>query len=221
MGSNLKRWGSVVDNEHMPLQIIDHPLAGHLLASLRDRDTDATTYRLLCRKLTTFLVYEATRSIRTSSGFVETPVTQASAKVLDQDVAVVPILRAGLGMLEAVVDLFPNVTVGFIGLERNEETAEAHGYYKKLPDLTGKFCLCIDPMLATGGSAVQAISIMKASGASQITMVSVIAAPQGVAALQKAHQDVPIFSASLDEGLNEKKYIVPGLGDFGDRLYGT
>ena len=141
--------------------------------------------------------------------------------VLGEGIAAVPILRAGLSMLEPVLQLFPDVKVGYVGLERHEDTAVARSYYMKLPQLDGRFTLCLDPMLATGGSAAQAIGQLKVAGAKQVVMVSVLAAPEGIEFLQKQHPDVPIVTASVDECLNEKKYIVPGLGDFGDRLYGT
>ena len=188
---------------------------------LRDKTTSPDHYRSTCNKLTTILALEATRSIRTRVQSISTPLTDTDCDILDQDLAVVPILRAGLGMLHAFVELFPNVAVGYVGLERDEESAIARSYYCKVPSLEGKFALCIDPMLATGGSAAQAVSLMKSHGATSITMVSIIAALEGVEAFQAAHPDVPIFCAALDSHLNEKKYIVPGLGDFGDRLYGT
>ncbi|HWD39499.1 MAG TPA: uracil phosphoribosyltransferase, partial [Fimbriimonas sp.] len=152
---------------------------------------------------------------------VETPLTTTRCQVLDQPLAVVPVLRAGLGMLEPVLELFPKVAVGYIGLERHEDTAVARSYYSKLPPLSGCFTLCVDPMLATGGSASQAISLIKAHGAEKIVMVSVVAAPTGFKRLQADHPEVVVVTASLDEGLNDRAYIVPGLGDFGDRLYGT
>lgn len=210
-----------LDNGYMPLHVLDHPLAGHLLASLRDRNTPPERFRQLCKQLTTLLVLEATRNIRTKTTMVTTPIKETDAQVLDQSLAVVPVLRAGLGMLEPVVEQFPKVAVGYIGLERHEDTAIARSYYSKLPPLAGCYTLCLDPMLATGGSASQAISFIRAEGAEQIVMVCVVAAPQGVETLQRDHPDVPIYTASLDEGLNDRKYIVPGLGDFGDRLYGT
>jgi uracil phosphoribosyltransferase len=152
---------------------------------------------------------------------VETPLKTTPGKLLGQSLAAVPVLRAGLGMLQPVVNLFPDVAVGYIGLERHEDTAIARSYYSKLPKLTGRYTLCLDPMLATGGSATQAIGLIKSYGATQITMVSVVSAPEGVAYLQAMHPDIQIVTAALDEGLNDRKYIVPGLGDFGDRLYGT
>ncbi|MDR3689430.1 MAG: uracil phosphoribosyltransferase [Fimbriimonas sp.] len=205
----------------MPLHVLDHPLAGHLLAELRDKSTHPERFRLLTESLTTLLVLQATYGIRTRQDMVETPIKPTAVTVLDQPLAVVPVLRAGLGMLQPPLRLFPDVAVGYIGLERHEDTAIARSYYSKLPTLTGRFTLCLDPMLATGGSAAQAISLIKEHGATQIAMVSIVSAPEGVAYLQARHPDVPIVTAALDEGLNSRKYIVPGLGDFGDRLYGT
>ncbi len=205
----------------MPLQVLDHPLAAHLLAHLRDKSTNPEQFRSMTETLTTLLVLQATYNIRTREVMVETPLKTTPGKVLDQPLAAVPVLRAGLGMLQSVVRLFPDVAVGYIGLERHEDTAIARSYYSKLPNLAGRYNLCLDPMLATGGSAAQAISLMKTHGATQITMVSVVAAPEGVAFLQNAHPDIQIITAALDDGLNAKKYILPGLGDFGDRLYGT
>lgn len=152
---------------------------------------------------------------------METPIEPMTVRMLDEGLAVVPILRAGLGMLEAAVQLFPDVAVGYIGLERHEDTAIARSYYSKLPSLEGKYTLCLDPMLATGGSAAQAISLIKVHNASRVVMVCIVAAPEGIARLEEAHPNVLIVTAAKDRGLDERKYIVPGLGDFGDRLYGT
>lgn len=205
----------------MPLHVVDHPLAQHLLTGLRDKATEPETFRRLSWNLTSMLVLEATRAISSEACSVETPIKTTNGKVLSEGLAVVPVLRAGLGMLEPVVQLFPDVAVGYIGLERNENTAIARSYYSKLPNLSNRYTLCVDPMLATGGSAAQAVSLIKAHGARRVVMVCVVAAPEGVAKLESAHPDIDIFTASLDEGLNEKFYIVPGLGDYGDRLYGT
>jgi len=205
----------------MPIHILDHPLAGHLLAGLRDRNTPPERFRRLAHNLTTLLVVEATQSVPIRDAQVETPLEPCDVKMLGKGLAVVPVLRAGLGMLEPIVDLFPDVAVGYVGLERHHDTAIAHSYYCKLPRLEDRFTLCVDPMLATGGSAAQAVSLIQAAGASQVVMVSVVAAPEGVARFETAHPAVPVFTAALDRGLNEKKYILPGLGDFGDRLYGT
>ncbi len=205
----------------MPLTVLDHPLAGHLLAGLRDRETEPDRFRQFCRLLTTLLVLEATRGLKTTVREIQTPLKATPQRVLDQSLAVVPVLRAGLGMLEPAVQLFPEVAVGYVGLERHEDTAISRSYYLKLPDLTGKYTLCLDPMLATGGSASQAIGLIKGSNASTCVMVCVVAAPEGVAKLEHDHPGIQIVTAGLDEGLNDKKYIVPGLGDFGDRLYAT
>jgi|SRR5579862_1788305 len=205
----------------MPLQVLDHPLASHLLARLRDKETPPERFRQHSKSITSLLVLQATTGIRTKEAEVETPLKKTKVRLLAQPLAVVPVLRAGLGMLEPVVELFPDVAVGYIGLERHEDTAIARSYYSKLPRLDGHFTLCVDPMLATGGSAAQAISLIKEHGAQKVVMVSVVAAPEGVDRLQSTHPDVLIVTAALDEGLNERKYIVPGLGDYGDRLYGT
>lgn len=205
----------------MPLHLVDHPLAQHLLTGLRDKSTEPETFRRLSWNLTTMLVLEATRQIASKESQVETPIKTTTGQVLSEGLAVVPVLRAGLGMLEPVVQLFPDVAVGYIGLERNENTAIARSYYSKLPDLSNRFTLCVDPMLATGGSAAQAVSLIKAHGAKKVVMVCVVAAPEGVKKLEDAHPGIGIYTATLDEGLNEKSYIVPGLGDYGDRLYGT
>ncbi len=205
----------------MSLHVLQHPLAGHLLAELRNKVTRPTEFRRATNQLTTLLAIEATRDLRVRTETIETPMQATEARVLDQAIAVVPVLRAGLGMLAPFTELFPEVAVGYIGLERCEETAVARRYYQKLPNLSGKFALCIDPMLATGGSASQAISFIKEAGASRVIMVCIVAAPEGVEALTKHHPDVEIYSAALDEKLDERKYILPGLGDFGDRLFAT
>ncbi len=205
----------------MGLFVCEHPLARHLLTQLRDVNTSPERFRNSARLLSDLLLLEATTDLRIRDIEVQTPLETMRDAALDQGLAVVPVLRAGLSMLESALQLFPDVAVGYIGLERNENTAIAHSYYCKLPKLPGRLTLCLDPMLATGGSAAQAIHVLKANGADQIKMVSVIAAPEGVARLQEAHPEVPIFTAALDRELNDKKYILPGLGDFGDRLYGT
>jgi uracil phosphoribosyltransferase len=205
----------------MPLQVLDHPLASHLLAGLRDKETPPARFRVFSKSLTTLLVLQATTGMRTKETEVETPLMKTACRVLDQSLAVVPVLRAGLGMLDPVTDLVPDVAVGYIGLERHEDTAIARSYYSKLPNLKGRYTLCLDPMLATGGSAVQAIALIKDHGAEQVVMVSVVAAPEGVEKLLANHPEVLIVTAALDEGLNVKKYILPGLGDYGDRLFGT
>ena len=205
----------------MSVNVVDHPLAQHYLAQLRDKSTAPERFRRISRHLTTILVLEATRALAQTTTTVETPIQAAEVNVLAEGLAAVPILRAGLSMLESVLELFPDVAVGYVGLERQEDTAIARSYYMKLPSLGERLTLCLDPMLATGGSAAQAITKLKEFGAGKIVMVCVIASPEGIAYLREAHPDVAIYTASIDECLNEKKYIVPGLGDFGDRLYGT
>jgi uracil phosphoribosyltransferase len=203
------------------LQLLDHPLAAQLLARLRDSETPPAQFRRLCHTLTTLLILEATRDFPLETVQVQTPLEPTTGHTLAQGLAVVPVLRAGLGMLEAALELFPDVAVGYVGLEREESTAIAKGYYSKLPNLAKRKTLCLDPMLATGGSASAALARIKSAGATQPTMVCVVAAPEGVARLQQDHPDVPIVAASLDSHLDHRKYIVPGVGDFGDRLYGT
>lgn len=205
----------------MALTVLDHPLAQHLLGTLRNASTTPERFRQVSRVLSTLLILEATREVRTRECQVQTPLTMAAARELAQGLAVVPVLRAGLSMLESALELFPDVAVGYVGLERSHDTAVAHSYYCKLPPLEGRFTLCCDPMLATGGSASQALSLLKAYGASPIAMVSVVASAEGVDRVESDHPEVPIYTAGLDPELNAQKYIVPGLGDFGDRLYGT
>lgn len=203
------------------LTILDHPLASHLLTHLRDRTTKPATFRTLSHHLGLMLALEATRDLTTEIRTIETPLETIDAKVLGQGLVVVPILRAGLGMLQPYTDLFPSVSVGYIGLERDHQTAVARSYYCKLPPVSGRRVLCIDPMLATGGSAVQALTVLKDAGATDLRLVTIVSAPEGVAAVAAAHPDVVVVTAALDRELNERSYIMPGLGDFGDRLYGT
>jgi len=205
----------------MALRLLDHPLVAHLMTRLRNRDTGPEEFRRLARTLSQLLVIEATRQMRSSSVTVNTPLESTEGEQLAQTLALVPILRAGLGMMEAAAEMFPKVSIGYIGLERHESTAVAHSYYCKLPDLADAFTLCLDPMLATGGSASQALSLVRAHGAKSVVMVSVVAAPEGVAKLERDHPDIEIVAAALDRTLDARKFILPGLGDFGDRLYGT
>ena len=203
------------------LTVVDHPLAQHLLASLRDRETPPDVFRSLTRRLTLALVLEATRDLPTESRDVQTPLEKAPGKLIGADLVAVPILRAGLGMLEAVTDTFPAVSVGYIGLERDERTLEPTEYYEKLPPLEGKPVLLLDPMLATGGSAVRAATSILSRGPSSLRMICVVAAPEGADAMRSAHPSVNVYAAALDRELNDVGYILPGIGDFGDRLYGT
>ena len=203
------------------LHVVNHPLAQHLLTQLRNRHTPPEVFRSLTRKLTTILVIEATRDLPTESVTVETPLEEAQGTVLAAKLMVVPILRAGLGMLEAVTELFPDVSVGYIGMERDHTTAIANSYYLKLPPVEGRTVLLIDPMLATGGSVDQALAAIRSRGAGRMVLICIVAAPEGVERIYRNHPDVPIYTAALDRELNAAKYILPGIGDFGDRLYGT
>ncbi len=205
----------------MALFVCEHPLSRHLLTQLRDKTTSPERFRRVSRLLSNLLLLEATKDLKLKEIEISTPLETMHDATLAEGLAVVPVLRAGLSMLESALTLFPDVAVGYVGLERNEETAVAHSYYCKLPALPGRLTLCLDPMLATGGSASQAIDVLKSNGADRIKMVSVISAPEGVARLQADHPDVPIFTAAVDRELSPERYIMPGLGDFGDRLYGT
>jgi uracil phosphoribosyltransferase len=205
----------------MPLHVSDHPLVGDCLAGLRDRSTEPDEFRSLSNKIITLLVYEATRSLPTRRTAVRTPLREADATVIGAEVVAIPVLRAGLGLLGPVLDLLPKLSVGYVGLERDEETAVARIYYQKLPRLEGKIPLLLDPMLATGGSGAQALDLIKAAGGRNPRMICVVAAPEGVRAIESRHPEVEIFTAALDEGLDDRAYIVPGLGDYGDRLFGT
>ena len=203
------------------LVIADHPLAAHLLGELRDIATPPERFRALALRLASVLVLEATRDLDTTAVTVTSPVTQTAAERIATTVVAVPILRAGLGMLTAVTDLLPDVQVGYVGLERDEETLQPSSYYLKVPPLERAQVLLLDPMLATGGSAAFAAKLLKEQGARSVSLVCVVAAPEGVERLHAEHPDVAVITASLDQGLNDVGYIVPGLGDFGDRLFGT
>ncbi len=205
----------------MPLKVSSHPLVADSLRGLRDSTTPPEEFRVLARRAITFLLYEATADLPVRHGTVQTPLAQAAATSVEREVVAIPVLRAGLGLLAPVLELLPRVSVGYIGLERDEETALARIYYKKLPLLVGKVPLLLDPMLATGGSAAQALDLIKEAGGRDTRMVCIVAAPEGVKVLQERHPEVDIYTAALDEQLNDHAYIVPGLGDFGDRLFGT
>ncbi|MBI2511754.1 MAG: uracil phosphoribosyltransferase [Opitutae bacterium] len=205
----------------MSLHVLTHPLAQHVLTHLRDKTTKPVLFRTLSYQISLLLALEATRDLATTEKEIETPLEKMTARVLAKPLVVVPILRAGLGMLQPFHDVFPDVSVGYVGLERDHETAIARSYYCKLPPLAGARVLVVDPMLATGGSAAQALALVKAQGATDIGFVCIVAAPEGVATVEKAHPEIPIHAGALDRQLNARKYILPGLGDFGDRLYGT
>ena len=205
----------------MDITITPHPLARHLVTRLRDVATDPAQFRTITHHLTVILALEATRDMALETVATQTPLETTDGAKLSQGLVVVPILRAGLGMLPPLTDLFPDVSVGYIGLARDHTTAVASSYYIKLPPLSHRVVLLVDPMLATGGSACQAIDAIKEAGGSDIRLVCVVAAPEGVAEVARRHPDVPMIGAALDRALNDQKYILPGLGDFGDRLYGT
>ncbi|MDR0483149.1 MAG: uracil phosphoribosyltransferase [Cellulomonadaceae bacterium] len=209
----------------MRLLVADHPLIDHKLTVLRDKNTVSPTFRLLVDELVTLLAYEATRHVRVVPRDIETPVTAMTGVFLSEPMPIViPILRAGLGMLDGMTRLMPTAEVGFLGLQRDEETFEAVTYANRLPDdLSNRQVFLLDPMLATGGSLIAAIEYVLERGASDVTCVCIIAAPEGVEAVKEAMKDradVNVVVAAVDQKLNEKKYIVPGLGDAGDRLYG-
>ncbi len=209
----------------MRVHVANHPLITHKLTLLRDKKTDSPTFRYLTEELVTLLAYEATRDIRTDKVTIETPVaTTVGAHLSKPRPIVVPILRAGLGMLEGMTRLIPSAEVGFLGMVRDEKTLQASTYANRLPeDLTGRQCYILDPMLATGGTLIAATRFLLDKGATDITIICILAAPEGVAALEEALDGAPVtvVMGSLDERLNEHGYIVPGLGDAGDRLYGT
>src|SRR5437870_8311187 len=205
----------------MPLSVSKHPLVADSLRGLRDSTTQPDEFRALARNVITMLLYEATADLPVKHGKVRTPLAEADAIEIETEVVAIPVLRAGLGLLPPVLELLPKVSVGYIGLERDDETAVARIYYNKLPRLAGKIPLLLDPMLATGGSGAQALDLISEAGGEGARMICVVAAPEGVRAIEERHPGVQIFTASLDEGLNDRAFIVPGLGDFGDRLFGT
>jgi uracil phosphoribosyltransferase len=202
---------------------VDHPLVQHKLGLLRDRNTDTQLFRQLVNELTLLLTYEATKDLATEEAEVDTPLERMTVRrISGKKVAICPILRAGMGMLDGVLSLISGARVGFIGLYRNEETLQPVEYYVKLPnDIAERDVILLDPMLATGNSTAAAVATVKAAGATSIRLIALIAAPEGIAQIVEEHPDVRIVVASIDRELNDKGYIVPGLGDAGDRLYGT
>ena len=205
------------------LTVVDHPLVQHKLTLMREQDTSTAVFRQLLREISTLLAYEVTRNLPMTTRKIETPLVEMDAPVLDgRKLALVSILRAGNGLLDGMLDLIPSARVGFVGLYRDEETLEPVQYYCKLPgDLQDRLVIAVDPMLATGNSSVAAIDLIKKAGATNIRFLCLLAAPEGVQRMKEAHPDVPIVTAAVDERLNEKGYIVPGLGDAGDRMFGT
>lgn len=205
------------------VHVFDHPLILNKLAILRDKNTPVKEFRELIGEIAALMFFEATRNLAVEEVMVETPVAPAKCyRLADKTLAIVPILRAGLGMVDGILSLVPSAKVGHIGLFRNEETLEPVKYYYKMPpDVAERDVFVVDPMLATGGSAIAAIDFLKEDGVKRIVMLNIIAAPEGIAAVQAAHPDVEIYTAALDSHLNEHGYIVPGLGDAGDRIFGT
>jgi uracil phosphoribosyltransferase len=203
--------------------VFDHPLIQHKTALIRKEETSTKDFRELVREIAMLMCYEATRELPLQNVEIETPICSTTVNMLKgEDIAIVPILRAGLGMVDGMLALVPNAKVGHVGLYRDPETHEPVEYYCKLPnDIDKRKIFVLDPMLATGGSAIAAIDFIKERGGKNISFLCLIAAPEGIAALQKAHSDIDIFIAAKDEKLNEHAYIIPGLGDAGDRLYGT
>ncbi len=201
--------------------LIRHPLVQHNLTRLRDQRTEPQEFRRLLGEVASLMVYEATRSFEVSSTRVTTPMETTTGKRLKREVVLVPVLRAGLGMLDPILTLIPNGRVGFIGLKREETTLEAHFYHKSLPtNLKQCEVILIDPMLATGGSAVAALDLIHAHGGCHVRLVNLVASPEGVRAVRRDYPNIPIFTAALDRKINSKGYILPGLGDAGDRLFG-
>ena len=205
------------------VHILDHPLLQHKLSILRNKDTGVKEFREIVGEIAALMCYEATRNLPTEEREVETPIATAKVKVLSgKKLAIVPILRAGLGMVDTIIDLVPSAKVGHIGLFRDPETHEPVKYYCKMPpDISERQVFVVDPMLATGGSAADAITFIKEYGCKSITLMNIIAAPEGIQKVQETHPDVDIFVAAVDPCLNDHAYIVPGLGDAGDRIFGT
>jgi uracil phosphoribosyltransferase len=205
------------------LTVVTHPLVQHKLSLMRETETSTAVFRQLLREISQLLAYEVTRDLAMTTKKIETPICEMDAPVLaGRKLALVSILRAGNGLLDGILELVPSARVGFVGLYRDEQTLKPIQYYCKLPsELDERLVIAVDPMLATGNSSVAAIDLLKASGATNIRFLCLLAAPEGVARMKAAHPDVPIVTASLDERLNEKGYIVPGLGDAGDRMFGT
>ncbi len=207
----------------MDIVELNHPLIDHKLAILRDKKTGTKEFREIISEIATVLCYEAMKDAETYEVEVETPIQKTKAKKIDENKYVfVPILRAGTGMLDGIINLVPNAKIGHVGMYRDEVTFKPNVYYFKVPkDIDKKEVLVIDPMLATGGSGIDAIELLKEKGVKKIKFLAIIAAPEGIKAMQEKHPDVQIYCATIDEKLNENKYIVPGLGDAGDRIFGT
>jgi uracil phosphoribosyltransferase len=214
--------GSTSPAGHANVIVVDHPVIQTKLTELRDHAADHRKFRALLDEIASLMVYEVTRDWPTKAKPVRTPLEETTGKVLARDVTLVPILRAGLGMADGVLKLLPDARLGHLGVYRNEQTLEPVSYYQKLPpDIARTEVLLIDPMLATGGSGTAAVSFLKKAGVTSMKFVCLVAAPEGIRAMHKAHPEVPIYCAAIDRQLNEKGYILPGLGDAGDRIFGT
>ncbi|MBQ1821658.1 MAG: uracil phosphoribosyltransferase [Clostridia bacterium] len=207
----------------MKVTVIDHPLVQHKLARLRDKNTSNKEFRELVSELAMLMCYEVTRDLPLVDAEIETPICKSTFKVLaNEKIAIVPILRAGLGMADGMMNMIPNAKMGHIGMYRNEDTLKPTSYYCKLPyDIEERDAILVDPMLATGNSAIEGIRVLKEAGAKSIRLVNLIAAPEGIKAVEEVYGDVDLYVACVDQKLNEHGYIVPGLGDAGDRLFGT
>jgi uracil phosphoribosyltransferase len=205
----------------MALHVLNHPLAHAVLTELRDERTSPRRFRRLCNEITTFLVIEATRLLPTRPRTVRTPIQAHTGVEIATPTLVVPVLRAGLGMVEGVLTLLPDAQVAHVGIQRDEASALPKPYYTKIPPIDGHWIFVVDPMLATGGTLVHAVDSLKEHGGKNLSVLAIVAAPEGVKLVEEKHPDVTIFTAALDERLDERKFIVPGLGDFGDRLMGT
>ena len=204
------------------VQILNHPLIDHKMTKIRDKNTGTKDFREAVSEIGLLLTYEISRDFKMVPTVIETPLMQTTTHVLEKPVVIVPILRAGLGMVEGIHRIIPQAKIGHVGLYRDEETLQPHEYFAKFPpEIKESTVLVVDPMLATGGSAAAAITLLKRRGVKDIRFVGIVGCPEGVSFLQKAHPDVDIYLAAMDEGLNEKGYIYPGLGDCGDRLFGT
>jgi uracil phosphoribosyltransferase len=202
--------------------LVNHPCVQHKLAIIRDAETGHKRFRELAKEITKFVCYEALKNIKVREVTVQTPIAAAKCSKIDTDLVVVPVLRAGIGMLEGILELVPTARVGFVGLYRDEETKEPVSYYQRFPpQVRGGTCIIIDPMVATGGSTAVAIDELKKAGAGTIVVVCIVTCPEGLARVESSHPDVHIYAAAIDERLDARKYIVPGLGDAGDRLFGT
>lgn len=209
-------------SDPVPVHLVQHPIVQDILLKLRDAGTGPDVFRAMARRISLLIAAEATRDLPSRPATVQTPLSTARGAELAADVVVVPVLRAGLGMLDAVLDIVPRALVGHIGLQRDETTAVASQYYAKFPNSLERCCVfVVDPMLATGGSAVAALDLLRGKGARDVRLLCIVAAPEGIALVEQHYPDVRIYTPVVDERLNGQKFIVPGLGDFGDRLYGT